>query len=61
MLWKFAQWVDENLTVAMHPGSLDGLMNWPHRRADRRRDEQGALMLDTMLAMFAVRCQCFGQ
>ena len=56
VLWKFAQWVDENLTVAMHPGSLDGLMNWaaaPGGFAVAR--PASALMLDTMLAMFSDR------
>ncbi|HHI71496.1 MAG TPA: conjugal transfer protein TraG [Rhodobacteraceae bacterium] len=28
VLWKFAQWIDENLTIAMHPGTLDYLLDW---------------------------------
>ena len=54
VLWKFAQWVDENLTVAMHPGSLDGLMNWAAAPGGFAGATSKALMLDTMLAMFMI-------
>ena len=54
VLWKFAQWVDENLTVAMHPGSLDGLMNWAASPGGFAGATSKALMLDTMLAMFMI-------
>jgi hypothetical protein len=54
VLWKFAQWVDENLTVAMHPGSLDSLMNWAASPGGIAGATSKALMLDTMLAMLMI-------
>jgi hypothetical protein len=54
VLWKFAQWVDENLTVAMHPGNLDGLMNWASSSGGVAGATSKALMLDTMLAAFMI-------
>ena len=54
VLWKFAHRVDENPTVAMHPGSLDGLMNWAAAPGGFAGATSKALMLDTMLAMFMI-------
>jgi hypothetical protein len=54
VLWKLAQWIDENLTVAMHPGNLDGLMNWASSSGGVAGATSKALMLDTMLAMFMI-------
>ncbi|MCB1728354.1 MAG: conjugal transfer protein TraG N-terminal domain-containing protein, partial [Gammaproteobacteria bacterium] len=54
VLWKFAQWVDENLTVAMHPGNLDSLMNWAAAPGGFAGATSKALMLDTMLGMLMI-------
>ena len=54
VLWRFAQWIDENLTVAMHPGNLDSLMHWAASPGGIAGATSKALMLDTMLAMFMI-------
>lgn len=54
VLWKFAQWIDENLSVAMHPGSMDSLMNWAASPGGVVGATNKAILLDTMLAMLMV-------
>ncbi len=54
VLWKLAQWIDENLTVAMHPGTLDGMLAWFASPGGMVGATTKALLLDIMLAMMMI-------
>ena len=54
VLWKLAQWIDENLSIAMHPGSMDGLIDWFASPGGVVGSTTKSLLLDTMLAMFMI-------
>lgn len=54
VLWKLAQWIDENLTVAMHPGTLDGFLDWANSPGGLAGATTKSLLLDIMLAMMMI-------
>jgi len=54
VLWKIGEWVDENLMLAMHPGTMDGILSWSAGSGGFIGDTSKAMIFDTMLGVFMI-------